>query len=517
MAARARTRGVRARRGRKLRVEEARFFASVYGAARRGCVGELCRHGCDEEEAEEVFATALEKVMERVDPIDRDFSAAQMVNFIKRACWTCLIDERRRRGLRTELSLSSVYSVDDSAAESPAEAAEEREAVAAGKEALEMLPERDRAIFRQRHQMNLSPKEIVQGTPGLSLRSYRKIMQRANAKVLAAYERIETGERCEELESGLLRRYVAEETSAGERRAVEAHLAHCRACQLSSAEMRDYLLDVASGLLATGALSGVARPDALSALGLRLAHHASDGAHALAHASKTARERVRELLLRLATGMPGQGGESASFGQAITAPSVKVASVCAAGLAAGACVASGIVPGIGAVSLLNQPHHQARHHAKPAGHVSPPANEPSYLAPAPTGTSEAALEAEAPAEVSSSTRHRKRRSSNGSSGTESSTRKHSSTSNSASSARSSASQTATEFGFESGASSSAPSSSSTSSGSSSSSASSTSSSSSEGSVSEGSGTGGGSGSSTHESSSGSAKSSGSGSGSEFGF
>lgn len=369
--------------GRKLSVKEARFYASVYSSARKGSLNELRGKGCSEEEAEEFFSTAFEKVMETVNPIARKFSAPQMVNFIKRAAWTCMIDERRRRGKRPELELGSIRSLSDASAESPEEIAEEREAVAIGREAMQMLSERDRIIFRQRYQMNLSPDEILQNTPGLSLRTYRKIIQRANTRVLDAFERIESGERCQKMEGSLLRRYVTDESPETERLEVAAHLAHCRACRQTQAQMRDYLLDVASSLVAASSLAGSSRVGALEGLPARLMEGASNGAHGLLEASRSLRERAREMLLRVAGGLSGSGGD-ASVGQALTATSVKVASACAAGVAAGACIAAGVVPGIGGIGLLHQQGAHSSPRPKSAAHTAPASRRPSLIDTLPT-------------------------------------------------------------------------------------------------------------------------------------
>jgi RNA polymerase sigma factor (sigma-70 family) len=447
MAAHPRQRPGRPQGRRKLRVEEARFYAGVYSSARKGCVSELLRKGCSEEEAEDIFSTALEKVMETVDPIAREFSAAQMVNFIKQTCWRCLVDERRRRGLRTEVTLSAVGSLSDAGAETPAEAAEEREAAAIGREALQMLPERDRVVFRQRHQMDLSPEEILQNTPGLSLRSYRRIIHRANALVLDAFDRIESGERCKEMESGLLRRYVSEESSGAERRAVEAHLVHCPACQRARAQMRDYLADVASGLLAASTLAGSGHVDALGNVVVRFVGHVFDRAQVVGQLSRAARERAREALFRTLGGLPGTG-ESATVGQMLTAPSVKVASVCAAGLTAGVCVAAGVVPGIGAGGVLGHHHHQARHRATPTSHPV----APTVQAPAVTATPSAPGAAATASETASEDHRRKRaKAEPGKTAerTSSSARATPPASSSPSSARVSGRQTGTEFGPES--------------------------------------------------------------------
>jgi RNA polymerase sigma factor (sigma-70 family) len=325
---------------RKLSLAEARFYAAVFGSARKSSLAELRRLGGSEEEAEEIFTSSFEYVMKTVNPIARGFSEAQMVSYAKRACWTHMVAERRRRGLRTEIELGEVRALADPSSPSPEEIAEEREAAAIGREALQILPERDRLVFRQRHQMDLSPEEIMRNTPGLSPRTYRKIIQRANARVLVAYEQIRGGERCEEMRADLLRRYIAEQSPNPERRTIEAHLAHCRACRRSQSRMRGYLADVAGALLI---VSSKAEP------------------------SRGLREQVKDVLLRLAARLPGQGSEMAA-GQALSASTLKVASVCA-GVAASACLATGIVPGVGVLahqgSAAKPPPRGATHPAAP--------------------------------------------------------------------------------------------------------------------------------------------------------
>lgn len=358
--------------GRKLSVAEASFYAAIYSSARKGALAELRRKRCSEEEAEEIFTAAFEQVMKTVDPIAREFSAAQMVVYVKRACWFRLIAERRRRGLRTEVELSAIRSLSDSCSPDPQEVAEEREAAAIGQEALQMLSERDRLIFRQRHQMNLSPAEILQRTPGLSSRTYRKVIQRANSRVLGAFARIQDGERCEELRTSLLCRYVSEESPAAERRAVEAHLAHCRACRQTRAEMRDYLVDVA-GLLVVSSLTGSHSAAAGEEVGhaLQLASHA---AQVIVEVGRGARERVRETLLRVIGGLTGPGGDTSAV-QVLGASSTKIASACA-GVAAGVCIAAGAVPGLGGIGLVDHQTHAKEPSAR-RDHLTPSSAEQS--------------------------------------------------------------------------------------------------------------------------------------------
>jgi RNA polymerase sigma factor (sigma-70 family) len=363
--------GVRRNGDRRLSVAEATFYAAIYGSARKGCLAELRRRGCTEEEAEEIFTDALARVMGSVDPVARDFSEGQMVAYIKRACWSRLIDERRRRS-RSEMELTSAWSLHDSTAPDPREIAEDREAVAIGREALQMLPERGRRIFRQRHQMCLTPAEIVKSTPGLSLRTYRKVIQRANAQALEAFERIQEGARCEELRAGLLASYAAGEATKSERSAVEAHLAHCQTCTQDQIRMRDYLIVVAGGVLFTAGAGhhGIrgAAAEKLSCL-LELG---STATHRITALGGELRERARDAVLRFAPSL--SGGDTAA-GHVLNASSAQVASVCAS-VAAGVCVAAGVLSAAGINNHSGDPDKAAARTGRPSRSVIRPVHLP---------------------------------------------------------------------------------------------------------------------------------------------
>jgi RNA polymerase sigma factor (sigma-70 family) len=393
MAANPRQRTSTRAEGAKLSVQAARFYAQVYGSARAGCLNELRGAGCGEEEAEELFMASFERVMRTVDPIARDFAPAQMVNLMKTACRRRLIDERRHQGLIRQVDLAEVRSLSDVAAESPEELAEEREAVAIGREAVFSLPERDRLVFRQRYQMGLSPKEIQQNIPGLGSRYYRKIIERANARVLDAFEQIDGGERCQEMERVLLRHYIAGQASGQESQLVEAHLEHCRACQQAHARMRGYLHDVASSLAVAATLPSGGR-SGLVADGLaRLVGAFSDRRHALLEATRAARERAREALLRLAGALPGSGGD-VPLGQAVGVSGVKIASACATGAAAVTCLAAGVVPGVGGIGLLG--HSDAQRRPTSVRKAVPAMIERSLIDPVPARSAASAAAAKVP-------------------------------------------------------------------------------------------------------------------------
>jgi DNA-directed RNA polymerase specialized sigma24 family protein len=369
---------------RKLSVETAYHYARIYAAARAGCLAELRREGCGEEEAEEIFSATLERIMRKRDPVGEGFGSAQTVALLKRACAQKLIDERRHRDVLPIVRLVEVIARSDPTSESPAEAAEAHEAVAVGREAISSLPERDRRLFLQRHRLELSPEEILRRNPGLSQRTYRKVMQRANARVIAVSEKIGSGERCAELRDGQLRRYVTEEASEAEVRAIRAHLHHCRACGLEVARMRGYLHEVASGFAAL-LTDGKARGHLVGDLPARLLEVAGHGGDALVGATRAARERLRDLAIRVATTLPGSGGESAA-GQIAGISGAKAASICAAGAITVSCLAAGVVPGVGGLELAGK--GRAPRQQEPARSEKPAtAPRSSAEAPALSGSS----------------------------------------------------------------------------------------------------------------------------------
>lgn len=347
----ARRQGVVDRGGNgRLSPEAVQFFRRVYGPARAGCLHQLRCAGCSEEEAEEIFQATLERVMETVDPISRRFAVPQMVNLLKTACHRRLIDERRHQGVLRRAPLVEAGAVPDEESDTPAEVAESHEMVAMGREAVASLSERDRQVFVQRHQLGLEPDEILENFPGLSRRTYRKIMQRANARVLTAFEEIDRGDRCRDMEHHFLRRFVADEIPGGEMTAVEAHLSHCRACRLTVVEMRGYLHDIASALGVVSAANVHDHGNLLVAAASRLA----DAGQAIAESTRALREKLRDQAIRTATSMPGSGGDAAT-GQVLGMSSAKVVAgacgVVGSGIAVGAtCAVLGVSP-LAAVGL----------------------------------------------------------------------------------------------------------------------------------------------------------------------
>ena len=350
----------------RLSVEAAHHFARVYGAARAGCLSDLRRAGCTEEEAEEIFAATFERIMRRRDPPREGFSVAQTMALLKRACRQKLTDERRHRDVLKLVPLEEAASRADSAT-SPAGEAERREEVEIAREALSGISARDRRVFLQRHHLDLSPEEVLYRNPGLSPRTYRKLIQRARLRTREAFVQIAGGMRCAEMRGERLRRYVDREAGEAESREVRAHLRRCPACRFEAARMRGGLHGLAVGL---PALFGIGR------------------------------ERLRELALRLAGGLPGSGGESAA-GQVVGISGAKALTACATAATAVACFAAGVVPGVGGLGLsANQragrpPAKSARGTPRTAAQAAP---APPVLSPVPESGSRSSHRNEAPAE-----------------------------------------------------------------------------------------------------------------------
>ena len=177
--------------------------------------------------------------MRKFDSGGSAYGLAQTVSLLKKACLRKWIDERRHRSVLRMVPLEEASAREGEEA-GPAQAAEEREAVAIAREAIASLPERDRALFFQRHQLGLTPQEILRRNPGLSERTYRKLIGRANARAMRAFEEIEGGERCAQMSGERLRSFVAGEGSEEERACVKRHLCHCGACR---AEVLGYTVD----------------------------------------------------------------------------------------------------------------------------------------------------------------------------------------------------------------------------------------------------------------------------------
>ena len=325
--------------------ETAAFYGRLWDSARVGCLNLLRSLGCGEEEAEEIFRDTHLRVMERVDPIRRDLTEAQMVNTMKVSCRRQLMNVRRREGVLREVAVPEVrYPVVLDEADVPYESAALSEAIAVGQEAVLALSPRDRLVFRLRHHQGLTPEEIRQRVPRLTPGRYRRIIERSNAQVLATLQRIESGARCRELEDSELGQYLGDIASAEEAAQIESHLKHCRHCQRRLLELRGRLHDLGSTLALvslTGAV-GAGTPGLFLDLFSRLGGVPS----AIGQVSRPLRDTISGLASRAMRLLQG-GGESGA-GQILGVSGGKAVGFCA-GVAAAGCAAAGIVSDVGGV------------------------------------------------------------------------------------------------------------------------------------------------------------------------
>jgi hypothetical protein len=179
-----------------------------------------------------------EHVMGTVDPIARDFDPGQMVNLMKLACRRRLIDDRRHRKILLEVCLDKAGPLADPSVADPSESVEDRETVDIALEAIASLPALDRDVFRQRHLEGLTPLEIRLRNPGMTPRSYRRTIERANSTAEGYFDEIESGARCTEMKRRLLLLERQGAATAQVSHLVEVHLKRCRICRGTAARLR---------------------------------------------------------------------------------------------------------------------------------------------------------------------------------------------------------------------------------------------------------------------------------------
>jgi len=180
-----------------------------------------------------------------------------------------------------------------------------------------------------------------------SIEKYRKVAQRARAKLRVLVAEYERGERCRRLEADLLA--LCAGVAEGEARTrARAHLANCSGCARMVGELERGARSVATLLPLPGALGGD--------LAARLA------------GAWTAVRRALGLVRHPLTEAGTSGGAGVAGGSLVSVGAVKIGivAVCVAGAAGGyaACSHLGVLPGLG---LGHGPPHAAvpRHTAAP--------------------------------------------------------------------------------------------------------------------------------------------------------
>jgi DNA-directed RNA polymerase specialized sigma24 family protein len=288
--------------------------------------------------------------------------------------------ELRRRGRRPTAPLDSAPEVVDHQA-TPDERVAIREQTQVTREILATLPKRRRAVLMFRYAWGLKPEEVCGLVDGLSHRAYRKEITRGVNEVVEKLKLVEQGTWCADREP-LIKAYACGVADDDERRQAERHLAHCRPCAQFACELGGRLREIGSAIALTGAAS------------------VSEGRASISDRLASAVERVREVMTgaresgeqtvaQVASSGGTRGAGAASAGAlakvGLVGGAPQIAAIClGTGVAATACVAAGVVPGMqlpgsGDKRAVVERGADGRAGGDGAGHLPPPDVLPSQV------------------------------------------------------------------------------------------------------------------------------------------
>ena len=316
-----------------------------------------------DEEIEDVYGNAWLGTLRALRTRAVSMDDAELRKYLLAAVANHASKERRRRGRRPTTSLDDAKSVAD-ATPGPDERAAQNEQSQVARDVLGTLPTRRRAVLLFRYGWGLEPKQVCGLVNGLSPRAYRKEITRGVDEVATKLRMVEDGSWCSDREP-LLRAYVADAVDAEEQMQAEHHLAHCRHCADFVARLNQHLHEIG------GAIAWVAVADAI------------DGGPTIADRVAAVGDRVRDTLTTMpsqddaatgalvSTGGPRGAGAGAAGLMAKFAglgAAGKLAAACVGtGIAATACVAAGVLPGV------NVGHSNGADSAHAGSHASHPA------------------------------------------------------------------------------------------------------------------------------------------------
>lgn len=297
------------------------------------------------EEIEDAYAAAWTATLSALRTRGEEMSDEELRAYVLTAVASHASKELRRRARRPAGSLESAHEqvISDVHAPLPEEAAIGSETAGVARDLLTSLPARRRAVMLLRYGWGLSPKEVCSLVSGLSARAYRKEVTKGVEQLIERLKQVETGEWCESREP-LLRDYVAGTAAEDERRQVEHHLSHCRACSTFASRLAGHLHDFGAGVALASAASVIGGPK----LGVleRLGGLLDTGR--IATSSAIERGEAAVTTVAASGGARGSGAAGAGLLAKVAAGGAgKVALAClGTGAAATACVAAGIVPGV---------------------------------------------------------------------------------------------------------------------------------------------------------------------------
>ncbi|MFN8231938.1 MAG: sigma-70 family RNA polymerase sigma factor, partial [Actinomycetota bacterium] len=321
----------------------------------RAMVAKAYGRALGDEEIEDVYSAAWAATLAALRDRGPKMEDGELRAYVLTAVASHASKEMRRRSRKPSHPLGQEreqVSVDDHAA-LPDELVIGSEARGVARDLLTSLPERRRAVMLLRYGWGLSPKEVCALVPGLSSRAYRKEITRGVEELIEGLRQVESGEWCSDRER-LVRDLVAGTADEWERRQAIEHLRHCGACARLAAQLRHELHSI-GGLIALSSVAG-----SIGGTGLGLLQRVGDAFGAIRSTGAGAVERVESTLGTMAAtgGAKGSGtvGAGVVAKLAGTGSAVKAVVACVgAGAAATACVAVGVVPGLGSTDRETGP------------------------------------------------------------------------------------------------------------------------------------------------------------------
>lgn len=306
----------------------------------------------DEHAREDIYSTAWSASLSSLGGRIDGMSNAELHNYVFSAVSTHAGKELRRRGRKPVDSLEGIEPSGGSDG-GPADLVVRREDQQVLRDVMASLPERRRQVITLRYAVGLTPQEICEVVTGLSLRAYRKEIQRGVKDLADRLSLVERGEWCARLESEI-RSFARGQANAAGQEQARAHLAHCAGCSRAVRELARSLNDLSllpvAGILAGSSATGTGVIDGASGLVDR-----AKGAVGSVVARAGDAEAVAGSLASSGGTRGGATALLAGLGTKIGALGVagKVALGCVgatAGLAT--CVATGVVPASAVDGLL---------------------------------------------------------------------------------------------------------------------------------------------------------------------
>ena len=315
---------------------------------RRAFRGAFC-----EAEIEDIYSSAWLGTLRALGKRDEELSDDELRRYLLTAVANHAGKELRRRGRRPTSPMDAARTVSDQSVSTPDEQALNREETQVARDVLTSLPPRRRAVLALRYGWGLEPQEICGVVDDLSPRAYRREITRGVKELDEKLTEVESGDWCES-RAPILRAFVGGVATDEQARQASSHLAHCRSCADYAGKLSRALHDASGALVWTGTAAAIGGPRT------GLTDVAVDGLESIGAAGTRIKERlpwfgadpgVELSAAQLASsgGAKGAGAAGAGVLAQLAGLGVvgKAALACVGtGLAATACLASGVVPGV---------------------------------------------------------------------------------------------------------------------------------------------------------------------------